>query len=246
MINREKFKNAYAFITCISMLAFNLDATAQISDFASRFKIHINTSEVYGNADLTNLPFLVHFKHPDLRNASLVNYENALRTVTYRNLKVATTKKIKTIAFGVVDGDNFSNTQSRNVEVVKVNILPELADVEETSMLHFPDFGQAAITNNLTITDLDLIVLIGGTIEISSVFVQSVGQLSNVDKNGIVGSWNSTNGILTLSESASTGNEQGTSNTFDVTPSAVSETTSTISANPTVIIYDGFYSYIFI
>ena len=70
MIGREKIKNAYALLIFIILLAFNLEAAAQVSDFASRLKIHVNASEVYGDSDLTNFPVLVQFTHPDLRTTS--------------------------------------------------------------------------------------------------------------------------------------------------------------------------------
>ena len=176
--------------TAVIQITNNYESSEDILEFTDQLGITGSWDSINGILTLTG-------------STSLTNYENALRTITYRNTKAAPIENIKTIAFSVFDGDNFSNTQSRNVEVVKVNIPPELADVEETSILYFPNFGQVAITNNLTITDLDLNDLIGATIEISSGFVQSEDELSFVDENGIVGSWDSINGVLTLTGSAS-------------------------------------------
>jgi hypothetical protein len=134
--------------------------------------------------------------------ASLSDYQSALRSVTYINSNLAPTENTRTITFSVFDGDIFSNTQARSVEIIKINTPPILSDIEEAPLIYFPSFDQVQITNNINISDLDFDDIQNATIEISSGLVAGEDQLNFSDKNDISGSWDDDNGILTLSGEA--------------------------------------------
>ncbi len=138
--------------------------------------------------------------------SSEANYQTALRSVTYQNTNAAPSELTRTISFTINDGDDDSNTETRNINVVKVNIAPTLSNIESNSIVYFAGNGDKIISNTLNLSDPDDTNLTGATVEISANYLSGEDTLKFVDQNGITGSWNDGSGILTLSGTTTVAN----------------------------------------
>lgn len=141
-------------------------------------------------------------------SATLANYQTALRSVTYQNTDPAPNTAIRAISFTVNDGDDDSNTETRNIQVVKLNSAPTVFGVESSNLLYFAGGGEKTITNTIEITDLDNTNLDSAFIKISSGYLTAEDTLRFVDQLGITGSWDDVSGQLKLEGTASLGSYQ--------------------------------------
>jgi len=163
--------------------------------------------------------------------ASISDYETALRSVTYENTVTSLPSTIqRTISFSVHDGDDPSNTQSRDVAVSGVNDPPALTNIESTPLQVSGDDAPTVITSSITVSDDDSQNMSGATVQISNNYVSSEDVLGYNNILGISGSWNNTTGTLTLSGSATKSNYETAlrSITYDNTSSTPSSQTRTV------------------
>tara|TARA_R110002124_G_scaffold286310_1_gene466825 strand:- start:200 stop:8185 length:7986 start_codon:yes stop_codon:yes gene_type:complete len=166
-------------------------------------------------------------------SSSITNYETALRSITYENTDPVPSESVRTISFTVNDGDDNSNTRTRNINVVKVNIAPVLSGLESSSIIYFAGNGQRSITSSILVSDADDTNIESATVSITTGFNSSEDVLAFVDANGITGSYASGTGILTLSGSASKATYQAALRTvtYENTAGSPDMTTRTISVS---------------
>ncbi|HAW79205.1 MAG TPA: hypothetical protein DCX27_05495, partial [Balneola sp.] len=81
------------------------------------------------------------------------NYQTALRAITYENTSSDPVNLDRTISFVINDGDNNSNTETRDITVATVNSKPVLTAIE-SSNLPYPD-AAVQITNTIEVSDPD-------------------------------------------------------------------------------------------
>jgi hypothetical protein len=124
------------------------------------------------------------------------NYQTALRAVTYQNTSSDPVTLDRTISFVVNDGDNNSNTQSRDVTVATVNSKPVLSSIE-SSNIPYPD-AAVQITNTIVASDPDDTRLDSAFVIISENLKPAEDSLIYSTLFGITGSWNPNTGILKL------------------------------------------------
>ncbi|MBO6547224.1 MAG: DUF2341 domain-containing protein [Balneolaceae bacterium] len=163
--------------------------------------------------------------------SSIANYQAALRSITYENTDPTPTESIRTISITINDGDDDSNIETRNINVVKVNIAPVLSGLESGSIVYFAGNGQKNISSSILVSDADDTNIEGATISITSGFNSSEDVLAFVDANGITGSYAGGTGILTLSGSVSKATYQAALRTvtYQNTAGSPDMTTRTIS-----------------
>lgn len=163
--------------------------------------------------------------------SSKANYQAALRSITYENTNPAPSELTRTVSFTINDGNDDSNTETRNINVVKVNIAPSLSNIESSSIVYFAGNGEKAITNTLNLSDADDTNLVGATVQISVNYLSSEDTLKFVDQNGITGSWNDGTGTLTLSGTSTVANYKAAlrSVVYENTSGSPSLNTRTIS-----------------
>lgn len=135
-------------------------------------------------------------------SSSIANYQTALRSITYENTDPVPTESVRKVSITINDGDDDSNIETRDINVVKVNIAPVLSGIESGSIVYFAGNGQESVTSSILVTDADDTNIESATISITSGFNSSEDVLAFVDANGITGSYASGTGILTLSGSA--------------------------------------------
>ncbi|MGH7130917.1 MAG: hypothetical protein ACREJO_03110 [Phycisphaerales bacterium] len=156
--------------------------------------------------------------------ASLLAYQTALRSVTYRNSSDAPDLATRTIEFSVVDGTDWSSTSSRGVAISATNDAPTV--VSSVGTASFIENGVPVVVDPaIAVADADDSALSGAVISIIN-FIAGQDELLFTDQGGIVGNWDTTTGILTLSGAASITDYQtalrsityrNTSDAFDTT-----------------------------
>ncbi|TAJ05678.1 gliding motility-associated C-terminal domain-containing protein, partial [Marinilabiliaceae bacterium JC017] len=164
-------------------------------------------------------------------NASLANYQAALRSVTYENTSDNPSTATRTISFITNDGSINSNTLTRNISVSADNDPPILQSPTTTALPYTENDGAVTILNDITVQDWDNTNLSGATITISTNFINNQDRINFTPSGGITGSYNSSTGVLSLSGNSSLSNYQTAlrSVTYENTSSHPNTTTRTIS-----------------
>ncbi|MDQ1373559.1 MAG: large repetitive protein, partial [Actinomycetota bacterium] len=140
-------------------------------------------------------------------NASVANYQAALRSITFSNTSHNPSTATRTVSFKVTDTSAAdSNTANRDVTVAAVNDSP-VVTTSGGNKAYTEGDPAATIDGGVTATDADSANLASAQVRISSGF-QSGDDLVFADQNGITSSYNSGTGVLTLSGNASLANYQ--------------------------------------
>lgn len=124
------------------------------------------------------------------------NYQAALRAVTYENTSSDPVELDRTISFLINDGDNNSNTVSRNITITAANSKPVLSSIESGN-LAYPNTA-VQITNTIEISDPDNIRLDSAIVVISENFKPAEDSLLYSTLFGITGTYDTANGRLKL------------------------------------------------
>ncbi|TAI93013.1 hypothetical protein DMA11_25285, partial [Marinilabiliaceae bacterium JC017] len=141
-------------------------------------------------------------------NASLANYQAALRSVTYENISSNPTTSPRTISFIANDGSINSNTLTRNISVSADNDPPVLQSPTTTTLSYAENDGAVAILDDVTVQDMDNTNLSNATVTISANFNDGEDRLNFTSSGSITGSYNSSTGVLSISGNASLANYQ--------------------------------------
>ena len=169
---------------------------------------------------------------------TLNNYRTALRNVSYENTNTGDpSTATRTVTFEVHDGDDYSNTQTRNISITAENDPPTLGNVEPVPLNYTEEDGPVDITSSIVITDVDDINIEAATIQITSNYQVNEDTLEFINTAFISGSWNSFLGRLTLTGSTTIANYQAALR--DVTYENTSEDPSTSTRTVTFIVFDG-------
>ncbi len=135
--------------------------------------------------------------------SSIANYQAALRSITYENTDPAPSESVRTISISVNDGDDDSNIETRNINVVKVNIAPTITNIESEAIIYFAGNGEKVVSSSIDIGDLDDMNLSSAVVQITSNYLSTEDTLRFIDQNGITGAWTEGTGTMTLTGSAS-------------------------------------------
>jgi hypothetical protein len=134
-----------------------------------------------------------------LRGSTIkANYDTALRSVAYKNKSENPTILTRTVRFRVNDGDDNSNSRTRNINITAVNDAPELSDIETTPLSYPEGSGPVYITSTITVTDVDNANMTSATVQITGNYASGEDILSFTSIYNINSSWNSGQARLTL------------------------------------------------
>jgi large repetitive protein len=141
-------------------------------------------------------------------SASLASYQVAVRSVTYSNSSDTPSTADRTIEISVSDGTSNSSPASRTVTVAAVNDAPVVTTAGSITYTE-GDLPTAIVDdpNTLTLSDPDNTTLASATVAIVN-FVPGQDVLSFTNQIDIVGDFNSTTGVLTLSRTSALVNYQ--------------------------------------
>ncbi|MFT3858310.1 MAG: DUF4347 domain-containing protein [Aquabacterium sp.] len=134
-------------------------------------------------------------------NASVADYQAALRSITYRNSSEAPDTGSRRVTFSFSDGVSTASAW-RDVTVTAVNDTPVLSTSSGTSTFTEND-DAIAIDPALTLTDVDDSPLSAVTLVIGQGYASGQDVLGFVDTAGITGQWNAGTGTLTLTGAGS-------------------------------------------
>lgn len=143
-------------------------------------------------------------------SATTAEMQLALRSVKYSNTSANPSTVTRTISFTVNDGDDNSNTVSRNLSVTAANTAPVLTDPVSTPVNYKEGNSPVLITNTLVVTDEDNTSLSSATISFTSGFATGEDVLTYSAATGITGNYNATTGILSFTGVATKANYQTT------------------------------------
>ena len=131
---------------------------------------------------------------------TVANYQAALRSVTYENMSVNPESSPRTVSFSVSDGDAVSNIQTRDIGIDLVNNVPVLTSIEGQPASYIENTTPIAITGNLSVGDVDDVLIQSAEVSISTNYVAAEDQLLFTDQSGITGTFSG--GVLSLSGAA--------------------------------------------
>ncbi|MDZ8259486.1 beta strand repeat-containing protein [Nostoc sp. ChiQUE01b] len=168
-------------------------------------------------------------------SSTVANYQTALRSVTYTNSSDNPSTTSRTVSFVVDDGTANSTVVTRNINITAVN--DAAVATASNSALAYTENATTAIDSGITVSDVDSANLVSATISISSGFASTQDTLAFTNQNGIIGSYNSSTGILTLIGSATLANYQTALRSITYTNS--SDNPSTTSRTVSFVVNDG-------
>lgn len=176
-------------------------ATVSISNFVSSqdtlsFTASSSTGNIAGSFDSTTGTLTLTSTG---NQATLPQWQNALRAVKYSNSSLTPNLTPRSIRFQVQDASTSSNSLSSTVNIVPPNLPPVLTGSSEIT---FTENGAASVINpDITVTDADHAKLPSATVAITN-FVAGQDVLSFTQNaasfGNIVGSFSSVTGVLTL------------------------------------------------
>ena len=140
--------------------------------------------------------------------SGIANYQAALRSIQFQNNSLNASTVTRTVSFAVNDGASANNISVAVTRNITVNNTPVIAAIEGTQLNYSAGDPPTLITGTITVNDIDNTNLASAVIQFSSYFEWGKDVLSFTNANGITGSWDATNGILTLSGISSIANYQ--------------------------------------
>ncbi|MEL7473490.1 MAG: hypothetical protein AAGK04_09250, partial [Planctomycetota bacterium] len=183
--------------------------------------------------------------------ASLAEYQDAIRSVTYLNSSQDPSDALRAVEFRLDDGEGFGPAAMGTIEVIPENDAPGidlLLDpvVQVTVQGPAVPAGEQAmfvvpVAPGLVVSDPDDNTLVGAEVRIDPGTIQPGDALAFTSFGGITGSYNATTGVLTLSGEASLEDYQSTLRSVSLTSTSL----SVISENQTLANERGFEFVVF-
>jgi hypothetical protein len=133
--------------------------------------------------------------------ASMTEYSNALRNVSYRNSSDNPSTLLRRISFTVHDTSLSSNTVSRDIMITAVNDAPALTGLEGTPLAYTENQPATSLSSYITITDPDDTNIESAVISISLNYKNDQDVLAFTNTADITGSWDPVSGTMTLTGS---------------------------------------------
>ncbi len=140
-------------------------------------------------------------------------------------------------SYTISDGNGNFDTAIVRIVITGNNDAPIQASIEGTALNYTENTGAVAITSAMTISDIDDVNIESAVIAITGNYANGQDLLSFTNQNGITGTWNSTNGTLTLTGSATVANYQAALRSVAYTNT--SETPSTATRTISFTVNDG-------
>jgi hypothetical protein len=170
---------------------------------------YLNTQDVLGFTDQNGIVGTFNAANGVLSlagNATVTDYQTALRNVTYENTSDNPSTQSRSMTFVVNDGEANSNTVSKAINVIAVNDPCMLAASSGNTLI--PENTPLSIDPGITVNDPDSQIQ-SATITITPVtYVDDQDVLGFSNQNGISGVFNNVTGVLTLTGNASASDYQ--------------------------------------
>ena len=169
--------------------------------------------------------------------SSIVNYQAALRSITYSNKSDNPHLIPRIVSFTVNDGDIDSPAATREISLIPVNDEPVLSNIE-TDLLPFTENDTPKnITIKVEVSDADDVNLDSAHVWISRNYLDGQDILSFSNTNAISGTWDPENGLFCLAGSSSLADYQDALRS--VTYYNSSDNPSVLIRTVSLAVYDG-------
>jgi len=168
--------------------------------------------------------------------ATIANYQSAIASISYENSSENPDTGIRKVVFEVRDTISTSNTIEVFIEVLPVNDPPEISGTPTSLQYTFGD-GEVLIDDAISITDADHLMLSGATVKVSNNYSEGEDIITFSNQNGISGTFDSPEGLLTLSGSATLTDYETA--LASITYNNVSATPSQLTRQVSFRAYDG-------
>lgn len=136
-------------------------------------------------------------------DASVADYQGALRSITFSNPSTNLSSVTRQIVFRVNDGDATGSSPARAVAVNVVNDAPVLGGGGSTAAYTEDDATGVFVGPGLTVSDVDSPNLASAQVRITGGLVPAEDELVFANQNGISGSYTAATGTLALTGTAS-------------------------------------------
>ncbi|KAA8787601.1 S-layer homology domain-containing protein [Paenibacillus amylolyticus] len=140
--------------------------------------------------------------------ATLVQWQAALRSITYTNTAIKPNTATRVVSFTVTDDDNVSNTAARTVMVMDTNQTPIVTTSDGSTNYISGTSTPVAIDGGLTVSDLDNATLASATVSIASHFDAGKDVLAYINDGASMGNitanYDALMGVLTLTSAGGT------------------------------------------
>ncbi len=156
-------------------------------------------------------------------SASVADYQDALRAITYANSSTTPTETPRIVTFTVTDDTSKTSDVKQRIITVTDTLNAPIIATTGSSLTYGENDGAVAIDPGITVIDTDSPNLQSATISIGG-YVAGQDLLSFTDSLGIIGSWNAVTGILTLANDAPIGDYAAALKTVTYTNSSENPT----------------------
>jgi hypothetical protein len=136
-------------------------------------------------------------------NATPVAVQALLRRLTFASVSDNPPSGSRTLRVVLTDGDGGTSTAAtKPVLITPVEDAPVLSGIESSTLAFVENDAATPISANIVVADVDSPQLAGATVAITSNFAAGEDVLGFTNQNGISGAFNASNGVLTLSGTA--------------------------------------------
>ncbi|MEY2581962.1 MAG: hypothetical protein QOE09_1811, partial [Ilumatobacteraceae bacterium] len=167
--------------------------------------------------------------------ATVANYQTALRSVTYTNNSDNPSTVSRTVTFVANDGVLDSNVASRSITVTAVNDRP-VVTTTGTSMA-YAEKATTALDPGITVADVDSANISSATVTMTTAYLNGQDTLAFVAQSGITATWTAATGVLALSGSSTVANYQAALRSVTYNNNSSNPTTTTRTV--TFVVNDG-------
>ncbi len=167
-------------------------------------------------------------------STTVVNYQTALRAITYNNNSDNPNTGARTVTFVVNDGLLDSNISSHTITVAAVNDAPVVTP--SGGSMAYTENGTTVLDPGITVTDVDSANMASATVSMTTNKVVAQDVLAFTNQNGITGTFTASTGVLVLSGSSSVGNYQAALRSITYNNNSDNPTTTTRTV--TVVVND--------
>jgi hypothetical protein len=137
------------------------------------------------------------------------DYRRALRNVFYENTNRTNPSAVtRTVSFVVNDGNENSNTVSRDIIINSPNSPSQLTNIETNPIIYCLNSGPVIITSSIRISDNDNSNLNSATVQLTTGYRSNEDILRFTSQNGITGAWSASTGTLSLTGISTIANYQ--------------------------------------
>ena len=132
--------------------------------------------------------------------ATLADYQQALRSITYLNSSTAPTTTPRTIQFSVSDGVSSSNLAPRTIQITAINTAP-VVTVSTGGLSYTENSGELSIDPSIVISDSDSPSLTSATVQLVG-YLQGEDHLNVTPQTGLTSNFDAARGLLILTGNA--------------------------------------------